>query len=64
MGYWTTPQMAEVRRIQSRVAIALKAACDEAEIVIPYPIRTVHFYDREQFNESKHKKAHNNDQVE
>lgn len=51
--YWTTPQIAEVRRIQSRVAIALKAACDDAGITIPYPIRTVHFYNQEQFNESK-----------
>lgn len=51
--YWTTPQIAEVRRIQSRVAIALKAACDDAGITIPYPIRTVHVYDQEQFNESK-----------
>lgn len=50
--YWTTPQIAEVRRTQSRVAIALKAACDEAGIAIPYPIRTVHFYDQEKFNES------------
>ena len=62
--YWTTPQMAEVRRIQSQVAIALKAACDEAGIIIPYPIRTVHFYDQEQFNESKQRKAQINDQVE
>lgn len=51
--YWTTPQIAEVRRIQSRVAIALKVACDDAGITIPYPIRTVHFYDQEHFNESK-----------
>ncbi|MGB3137720.1 MAG: mechanosensitive ion channel family protein [Nodosilinea sp.] len=51
--YWTTPQIAEVRRTKSRVAIALKAACDEAGINIPYPIRTVHMFDQTQFDESK-----------
>ncbi|WP_017298559.1 mechanosensitive ion channel family protein [Nodosilinea nodulosa] len=50
--YWTTPQIAEVRRIKSQVAIALKAACDEAGITIPYPIRTVHMFDQTQFDES------------
>ncbi|MEA5450030.1 mechanosensitive ion channel family protein [Leptolyngbya sp. CCNP1308] len=51
--YWTTPQIAEVRRVKSRVAIALKAACDEAGISIPYPIRTVHMFDQTEFNESQ-----------
>jgi small conductance mechanosensitive channel len=51
--YWTTPQMAEVRRIQTQVAMALKAACDEAGISIPYPIRTVHLFDQTQFDESQ-----------
>ncbi|PSN11099.1 mechanosensitive ion channel protein MscS [filamentous cyanobacterium CCT1] len=51
--YWTTPQIAEVRRIKSQVAIALKAACDEAGISIPYPIRTVHMFDQTEFNESQ-----------
>lgn len=51
--YWTKPERAEVRRIQSKVAIAIKIACDEAGITIPYPIRTVHFYDQEKFNESQ-----------
>lgn len=51
--YWTTPQIAEVRRIKSQVAIALKAACDDAGITIPYPIRTVHMFDQTQFDESE-----------
>jgi small-conductance mechanosensitive channel len=51
--FWTAPHVAEVRRAQSRVAIALKAACDEANITIPYPIRTVHYFDQETFNESQ-----------
>ncbi|MBD1917873.1 MULTISPECIES: mechanosensitive ion channel family protein [Cyanophyceae] len=53
LRYWTTPQMAEVRRIQTQLAMALKAACDEAGISIPYPIRTVHLFDQTQFSESK-----------
>jgi len=55
--YWTTPQMAEVRRIQTEVAMALKAACDETGITIPYPIRTVHMFDQDQFNESKRRSS-------
>ncbi len=51
--YWTTPQMAVVRRIQTQVAMALKVACDEAGISIPYPIRTVHLFDQTQFDESQ-----------
>jgi small-conductance mechanosensitive channel len=51
--YWTPPQIAEVRRLKSQVAIALKAACDEAGISIPYPIRTVHLFDQTQFDESQ-----------
>lgn len=59
--YWTTPQIGEVRRVKSRVAIALKAACDEAGIAIPYPIRTVHLFDQTQFSESK--RLNNGDSV-
>ncbi|USR90009.1 mechanosensitive ion channel family protein [Phormidium yuhuli AB48] len=49
--YWTLPQRLEVRRAQTRVMIALKAACDRADISIPYPIRTVYHYDQREFNE-------------
>ncbi|MGF1516889.1 MAG: mechanosensitive ion channel family protein [Nodosilinea sp.] len=51
--YWTPPQMAQVRRIQTQVVMALKAACDGAGISIPYPIRTVHLFDQTQFDESQ-----------
>ncbi|MBD1875297.1 mechanosensitive ion channel family protein [Nodosilinea sp. FACHB-131] len=61
LRYWTTPQIGEVRRVKSRVAIALKAACDEAGIAIPYPIRTVHLFDQTQFSESK--RLNNGDSV-
>ena len=47
--YWTEPDRPPVRRTQTKVAIALKAACDRANINIPYPIRTLYYYDQEKF---------------
>ncbi len=43
--YWTLPQKVHVLRTQSRVMMALKQACDNAGLSIPYPIRTVYFFD-------------------
>ncbi len=48
--YWTLPQKKHVRRIQTQVMIAIKEAFDQAEIGIPYPIRTLHFFDQQRFN--------------
>nr|WP_290226808.1 mechanosensitive ion channel family protein [Trichocoleus desertorum] len=50
--YWTAPTMAVVRRTRTNVMIALKEACDRAGVSIPYPIRTVYFYDQQQFKEA------------
>ncbi|MDB9518168.1 mechanosensitive ion channel family protein [Roseofilum reptotaenium CS-1145] len=50
--YWTIPNQREVCRIQTRVMLALKNACDGAEINIPYPIRTVYHYNQEYFNDT------------
>lgn len=47
--YWTEPDRPSVRRTQTKVMIALKAACDRANINIPYPIRTLYYYDQEKF---------------
>ncbi len=49
--YWTPPSQAVVRRIQSKAVIAIKAAFDEADINIPYPIRTVYHYDQHDYND-------------
>ncbi|MEB3357558.1 MAG: mechanosensitive ion channel family protein [Synechococcales bacterium] len=49
--YWTRPEKVHVRQIQSRVMVALKQACDEAEFNIPYPIRSVYYFDQEKFND-------------
>ncbi|MEM9772858.1 MAG: mechanosensitive ion channel family protein, partial [Cyanobacteria bacterium P01_D01_bin.73] len=49
--YWTLPDATEVRRTQSRVMLSLKNACDEAGINIPYPIRSLYFFDQQHFND-------------
>ncbi|QIZ71827.1 mechanosensitive ion channel family protein [Oxynema aestuarii] len=49
--YWTFPEKAQVRRTQTQVMMALKTACDRAEINIPYPIRTLYYFDQEKFDD-------------
>lgn len=49
--YWTPPEQQYVRRIRTQVMIALKQHCDEANINIPYPIRTLYFYNQQKFND-------------
>lgn len=49
--YWTYPTQKEVRHIQTRAIIAIKKAFDEADISIPYPIRTLYYYDQEKYND-------------
>ncbi|MEL6322109.1 MAG: mechanosensitive ion channel family protein [Cyanobacteria bacterium J06626_14] len=49
--YWSVPQQPEFRRIKTKVMIAVKATCDRASINIPYPIRTVYWFDQEKFSD-------------
>lgn len=49
--YWTKSEQAQVRRVQTRVIIAIKKAFDRADINIPYPIRTLYSYDQKHFND-------------
>ncbi|PPS42663.1 mechanosensitive ion channel family protein [Chroococcidiopsis sp. TS-821] len=49
--YWSAPQKIQVRQTRTRVIIALKKACDQAGINIPYPIRTLYYYNQAQFND-------------
>ena len=49
--YWTLPQQQEVRRTQTRAIVKIKKAFDEADINIPYPIRTLYFYNQQRFND-------------
>lgn len=50
--YWTRPPKAVVRRTQTQVIMVLKAACDKADLNIPYPIRSLYFFDQEKFSDS------------
>ncbi|MBE9077370.1 mechanosensitive ion channel family protein [Romeria aff. gracilis LEGE 07310] len=56
--YWTQPEMKVVRRVRTQVMIALKQACDAADINIPYPIRTLYYYNQEKFNDYLTNDAH------
>ncbi|MBE9118259.1 mechanosensitive ion channel family protein [Lusitaniella coriacea LEGE 07157] len=49
--YWTLPGMREVRQAQTRAMIMIKQALDRAEIGIPYPIRTLYFFDQQKYND-------------
>ncbi|MEN9231854.1 MAG: mechanosensitive ion channel family protein [Thermostichus sp. DG02_5_bins_236] len=49
--YWSRPRKPEVRLARTQVMIALKQACDQAGLVIPYPIRTVYMFDQEVFRD-------------
>ncbi len=49
--YWTLPQQGEVRRTQTKAIVKIKMAFDEADINIPYPIRSLYFYNQEKYND-------------
>ncbi|MEC4984325.1 MAG: mechanosensitive ion channel family protein [Oscillatoria sp. PMC 1068.18] len=49
--YWTKPQKSDVRRVQTEAIIAIKRAFDQADINIPYPIRTLYYYNQEKFKD-------------
>ena len=49
--YWTHPEQKCVRRIRTQVIVAIKQAFDEADISIPYPIRTLYFYNQDEFSD-------------
>ncbi|MEM6867565.1 MAG: mechanosensitive ion channel family protein [Cyanobacteria bacterium P01_C01_bin.121] len=49
--YWTNSEQKCVRRVKTQMILALKRACDQENIVIPYPIRTVYHFDQEKYND-------------
>jgi small conductance mechanosensitive channel len=51
--YWTTPQGKTVAQTKTQVIIAIKKALDQANITIPYPIRTLYFYNQLEFREQE-----------
>lgn len=58
--YWCDSQQKSVRRIKTQVMVALKQACDEADIVIPYPIRTVYHFDQDNYSDNMAIESANN----
>ena len=56
--YWTHPEQKCVRRIRTQVMIAVKQAFDEADIGIPYPIRTLYFYNQDEYSDFQPKRSH------
>ncbi|MBE9070221.1 mechanosensitive ion channel family protein [Leptolyngbya cf. ectocarpi LEGE 11479] len=55
--YWTHPEQKCVRRIQTQVMMAIKQAFDQADIGIPYPIRTLYFYNQDQYSDFQPKNS-------
>lgn len=49
--YWTKSDQASVCRAQTEVMLAIKTAFDAADISIPYPIRTLYFYNQDRYND-------------
>ncbi|MBF2016216.1 MAG: mechanosensitive ion channel family protein [Rivularia sp. T60_A2020_040] len=49
--YWTSPQQKQVRNVQTKAILSIKKAFDKANINIPYPIRTLYFYNQEKYND-------------
>ena len=49
--YWTTPRQPQVRQVQTRAIMAIKKALDAADISIPYPIRTLYYYDQDNYDD-------------
>ena len=51
--YWTIPRQPEVRQVQTQAILAIKKALDDANIGIPYPIRTLYFYNQDRYSDDK-----------
>ncbi len=60
--YWSNSQQKQLRNVQTRAMIAIKKALDDASISVPYPIRTLYYYDQEKYNDyfpaDNHKQRH------
>ncbi|NJL00166.1 MAG: mechanosensitive ion channel family protein [Spirulinaceae cyanobacterium RM2_2_10] len=53
--YWTASEQRSVLDAQTRALIAIKKALDAAEIGIPYPIRTLYFFNQDGYNDDQPK---------
>ena len=50
--YWTDSTKSQVRQVQTSAILAIKEALDAAGIGIPYPIRTLYFYNQEEYEDN------------
>ena len=50
--YWTDSKKSQVRQVQTEAILAIRKALDNAGIDIPYPIRTLYFYNQEQYEDN------------
>ena len=60
--YWTYPRQPQVRQVQTRAIMAIKEALDAANISIPYPIRTLYYYNQDKYNDYLLSNTENNNQ--
>ena len=49
--YWCDSHQKQLRKVQTTAMISLKKALDNASISIPYPIRTLYYYDQDKYND-------------
>ena len=49
--YWTQPEQKAVRQTQTQAILSIKQCLDRADINIPYPIRTVYFYNQDKYSD-------------
>lgn len=49
--YWTSSRQKQVRHVQTRAILSIKQAFDKADINIPYPIRTLYYYNQDKYND-------------
>ena len=49
--YWTRPRQPDVRIVQTQAIMKIKQALDAADISIPYPIRTLYYYNQDKYND-------------
>ncbi len=49
--YWTQPEQKSVRQTQTQAILSIKQCFDRADINIPYPIRTLYFYNQDKYSD-------------
>ena len=50
--YWTSSRQSHVRQVKTQAILSIREALSAAGIGIPYPIRTLYFYNQEQYEDN------------